>query len=73
MSMLEKFKIDSIVAQLKIDLPNHSENERDRYVELLEIMLENHEIEALEVNGGKENFIRFINKYADKLLHWKYN
>ena len=73
MDALEKFKIDSIVAQLKRDLPNLTEDKRATYVNLLEVILDDHEIEALEVNGGKENFICFIDKYADKLLQWKYN
>ena len=71
MDEVDKFKIDSIVMQLKRDLPNHTEDERAKYVDLIEIMLESYMIEDLEVNGGKENFTRFIDTYADKLLAWK--
>jgi len=71
MDVLDKYKFESISAQLKLDLPDHPEDERARYIDLLEIMLEDSEIADLEVNGGQENFTRFIDKYADKLLAWK--
>lgn len=72
MDALDKLKTNSIIAQLKLDRPDCTEEERVAYIELLEIMLEDHMIEDLEVNGGKENFTRFLDKYADKLLEWKY-
>lgn len=72
MNILDKYKFDSIATQLRIDLPNHTEEERTKYIDLLEIMLDNHMISELEVNGGKENFTRFIDTYADRLLEWKY-
>ena len=72
MDILDKYKFESISAQLRLDLPNHSEDERAKYIDLLEIMLDDHMISDLEVNGGKENFTRFIDAYADRLLEWKY-
>ena len=71
MDALDKFKSESIFAQLKLDLPNHSEDERVKYFDLLKIMLEDHMIEDLEVNGGDHNFSKFIDMYADKLFKWK--
>lgn len=71
MDELEKYKFASIVAQLKLDLPNRTDEERAKYIDLIEIMLESHMIEELEVNGGKQNFHHFIDTYADKLLTWK--
>lgn len=71
MDILDKYKFESISAQLRLDLPNHSEDERAKYIDLLEITLDEHMISDLEVNGGKENFTRFINTYANKLLAWK--
>lgn len=71
MNSLDKHKLESISAQLRLDLPNHPEDDRAKYIDLLEIMLEDSEIADLEVNGGQENFTRFIDKYADKLLAWK--
>lgn len=71
MDVLEKYKLDSIVAQLKLDLPNRTDEERAKYIDLVEIMLESHMLEELEVNGGKQNFNYFIDTYADKLLSWK--
>ena len=71
MDILDKYKFDSITAQLRLDLPNHTEEERAKYIDLLEITLENHMVNELEVNGGKENFCRFIDTYADRLLEWK--
>ena len=72
MDILDKHKFDSIVAQLRLDLPNHSEEETTKYIDLLDIVLEDHMVEELEVNGGKHNFARFIDNYADRLLEWKY-
>lgn len=69
--MEDKYKFDSIVAQLRLDLPNHTDEERTKYIDLLEIMLGSHMVSELEVNGGKENFTRFIDIYADRLLEWK--
>jgi hypothetical protein len=40
-------------------------------MELLEIMLEDYMIEYLEINSGKQNFLQFTDKYADRLLEWK--
>lgn len=68
MDTLDKYKYDSITAQLRLDLPNYTDEERTKYIDLLEIMLDNHMIYGLEVNGGKENFTRFIDAYADRLL-----
>ena len=68
---IRKFKISSITAQLQLDLPNRSEDERAKYMDLLEIMLDGYMVMDLEVNGGKENFTRFIDLYADRLLAWK--
>jgi hypothetical protein len=71
MDVLDKYKFDSITAQLKLDLPNHTKEDRAKYIELIEIMLESYMLEDLEVNGGKQNFTRFIDSYADKLFAWK--
>lgn len=71
MDILDNYKFDSIVAQLRLDLPNHSEEERAKYIDLLNIVLEDHMVEELEVNGGQHNFTRFIDTYADRLLEWK--
>ena len=71
MDEVDKFKMDSIVAQLRKDLPSHTEEERAKYLDLLEIMLDDQMIGDLEINGGKENFTLFVDKYADKLLAWK--
>jgi hypothetical protein len=69
--MEDKYKFNSITAQLKLDLPNHTDEEHTKYIDLLEIMLDDHMISELEVNGGRENFTRFIETYADRLLEWK--
>ena len=71
MSDLEKFKYNSIASQLEKDLPNHAEKDRVKYLDLLTIMVDDHTVLELEVNGGKESFTHFINNYADRLLEWK--
>lgn len=40
MNSLDKYKLESISAQLRLDLPNHPEDDRAKYIDLLEIMLE---------------------------------
>lgn len=72
MNSFDKHKLESISAQLQLDLLYHLEDERVKYIDLLNIMLEDHQIADLEVNGVKENFTRFIDTYADRLLEWKY-
>ena len=71
MDALDNLKTNSIIAQLKLDRPDCTEEERVAYTELLEIMLDDHMVENLEINGGKQNFVQFIDKYADRLLEWK--
>lgn len=68
---LEKFKIDSITAQLRLDLPNQAECQRVEYINLIKIFLEDYMVLDLEVNGGKLNFNRFIDQFSDKLFMWK--
>ena len=70
-SLDEKFTFDSITAQLKLDLPNHKESDMAKYVDLINLMLEDYMLLDLEVNGGKLNFINFIDNYGDKLIEWK--
>ena len=68
---IRKFKINSITAQLQLDLPDSSREERSKYVELLEIFLEEYMLDDLVINGGEQTFINFIDKYAGKLIAWK--
>lgn len=47
MDILDKYKFDSIVAKLRFDLPNHSEEEKAKYIDLLDIALEEHMVAEL--------------------------
>jgi hypothetical protein len=68
---LEKFKTDSITAQLRLDLPNQAEYQRIEYINLIKIFLEDYMVLDLEINGGKLNFNRFIDEFSEKLFLWK--
>lgn len=70
-AQLEKFKTDSIAAQLQPHLPSQAEHQRVGYINPIKIFLMDYMALDLEANGGKLNFNRFIDQLSDKLFIWK--
>jgi len=70
MDGLEKYKFDSIVAQLKIDFTDREDQERVKYIDFMETTLKSYVPENCE-EMGLIKLQRFIDRFGERLFAWK--